>query len=164
MNVPILLTLFSLATHSVFADAPRAVKQDLVSSPITRVYKKTDALPKSVQTSLRTLFKQETLELADPTQPFQETHSLQIEAKPKQLPARRLRFAFETPKHFVVYYESGGMGRAGNALVFSSPGKANPSLVWGGVDFEYLDLAKTPQQLVERVRKNRLVDDKPFIW
>jgi hypothetical protein len=77
---------------------------------------------------------------------------------------RRLRFAFETPKHYFVYYELGHPWGSASAVVFSKDAHHRVKFLWGGVDSGWPDCAKTPKELGSRILRHKLQDDLPYIW
>lgn len=139
---------------------PTELRQDLEQPRIVRIDKSVAKLPAALKESLRRVFKQRKLSIADPGKPFRETDFI-VDAATDKLPARRLSLAFSTPRFYYVYYRSGGYGTAGNLLAFQ---RANEKykFVWGGV--ELADEPSTPQEVSKRVRQNSFDDSKKFEW
>jgi hypothetical protein len=86
------------------------------------------ALPASVRKALSDLFGSDTLEMADPGQPFQATDVMVM----PRLPARRLVAAGCSPDHCLVYYERGGFAHIHQIVLFSTTDAA-ARLAHGGV-------------------------------
>jgi len=86
------------------------------------------ALPASVRKGLSDLFGSDTLDMADPGQPFQATDVMVM----PRLPARRLVAAGCSPDHCLVYYERGGFAHIHQIVLFSTADAA-ARLVHGGV-------------------------------
>jgi hypothetical protein len=139
---------------------PAEVRQDLQQLHIVRIDRSVAKLPPELKNSLRRVFKQRSLSIADPGKAFRETDFV-VDAATDKLPARRLSLAFSTPRFYYVYYRSGGYGTAGNLLAFSR-GDGAYKFVWGGVEFA--NEPSTPQEVSKRVRENSFDDSKQFEW
>lgn len=160
----IMVAFIACVACSVWGEAPKKVVVSLTASPASQAIIRTRDLPRQIQLALARAFHQKVLYLADPKAAFQETDLVITKPGEKLLPTRRLLFGFAVGKHFVVYYESGGNGLGANALIFTTEREKLPSLVWGAVEVDYEHLAKTPTELIERIRGGRLIDDLPFSW
>jgi hypothetical protein len=101
--------------------------------------------------------------MANPGEEFQQTDVVVATPGRKQLPTRRLLFAFGTDTHFVVYYESVSAGLGANALVFLVHGGV-ATMAWGGVEVDYDKLARDPAELVNRICAGQLISDRAFLW
>jgi hypothetical protein len=155
------LQLAALLCFSTSGSAmPTEVRHDLQRPHIVRIDRSVAKLPQELKESLRRVFKQRKLSIADPGKPFRDTDFI-VTAAMAKLPARRLSLAFSTPRFYYVYYRSGGYGTAGNLLAFSR-GDGAYKFVWGGVEFA--DEPSTPQEVSKRVRQNSFDDSKKFEW
>jgi hypothetical protein len=84
-------------------------------------------LPLGVRDALQDLFGTNTLDIAEPGEPFRATD---VVVDPK-LPVRRLRLAACSMEYCIVYYERGGIAHTWHAAVFHwTP--AVTRLEWGG--------------------------------
>ena len=153
-----LAALLFLSTNGLAM--PIDVRQDLEQPHIVRIDRSVAKLPPKLKESLRRVFKQRSLSIADPGKPFRETDFV-VDAATEKLPTRRLTLAFSTPRFYYLYYRSGGYGTAGNLLAFAR-GDGTYKFVWGGVEFA--DEPSTPQEVSKRVRKNLFDDSKKFEW
>jgi hypothetical protein len=142
---------------SVFA-IPAEVRRDLEQPEIVRIDRSVATLPPGLKESLRRVFKQRKLSIADPGKAFREGDFI-VNAAMDKLPARRLSLAFCTRRFCYVYYQSGGYGTAGNLLAFAATAY---KFVWGGVEFA--KEPSTPQEISKRVQKNSFDDSKKFEW
>lgn len=158
------ITSFFVRVAPVLGKVPDAIKEELTTKPITQIMLQTDHLPVELRVALASSFNQKELFLANAGASFQETDAVVVEAGSKPLPARRLLFAFRTGPYYVVYYESGGYGLAASALVFSAAASGHYSLLWGGVERDYDKLARTPNELIERIARDKLLDNRAFVW
>jgi len=159
----ILVCMFGL-TSSLQAEVPQSILNDLSTIREERVCKTTQNFPPQIRRALARTFRQKKLEMADAGMPFQQTDFAIRRAGAPVLPTRRLIFAFETSRYFVVYYESIAVGLGANALIFRVNPSGHVTLVWGGVETDYANLAKSPHNLVRRLRLHKLIDDQPFMW
>lgn len=139
---------------------PAEVRKDIEQLHVIRIERSVANLPSELKESLRRLFKQRRLSIADSGKPFRETDFV-VDAATDKLPSRRLSLAFSTPRFYYLYYRSGGYGTAGNLLAFAR-GDGIYKFVWGGVEFA--DDPSTPQEVRKRVRKNSFDDSKKFEW
>jgi len=139
---------------------PAEIRKDIEQLHVIRIDRSVAKLPPELKESLRRVFKQRRLSIADPGQAFRETDFV-VDAAMDKLPTRRLALAFSTPRFYYVYYRSGGYGTAGNLLAFSRGGEAC-KFVWGGVEFA--NEPSTPQEVSKRVRKHSFDDSKQFEW
>jgi hypothetical protein len=146
------------------AKAPAKVVDDLSRARATDVATRVAQLPKPLRTALAKSFRQRALFIADAGQPFQVTDFIIIRPGQKELPFRRLIFAFRADRHFLVYYQMGGYGQSLSALVFSAPIRGRCEFIWGGVELDYEKPAKTPADLIRRIVRHKLMDHLPFYW
>jgi hypothetical protein len=153
-----------LICHVAVAAPPSSVRTELAHVATPPVITRVAALPPPLRRSLARAFRAPRLELASVGERVRET-DFHIVGDPEsdadaRAPYRRLIFAFETSRHYVVYYEHRAP-IAGTALAFTKD--RVPKFVWGGVDFDE-PWAKSPRALARRILRNRLIDDKPFYW
>lgn len=139
---------------------PAEVRQDIEQPQVVRIDRSVAKLPSQLKESLRRVFKQRKLSIADPGKAFRETDFV-VDAAMDKLPTRRLSLAFSTPRFYYVYYRSGGYGTAGNLLAFART-DGSYKFVWGGVEFA--NEPSTPQEVSKRVRQNSFDDSKKFEW
>jgi hypothetical protein len=139
---------------------PRGIEEELVRSKITRVDTSLKTVPPQLKVSLRHAFREKTLSIADKGQPFRKTDV--VDRKNEGLPTRRFALGFGTSRLYCLYYESGGMGLAGDLLVFAAEKDGSYRFVWGGVEFA--KEPSTPQEVIRRVRRRSFDDSKPYIW
>jgi hypothetical protein len=92
-------------------------------APLTTVA----ALPKGLKDELARLFREKSLQLADPGAPFNATDVV----GPKLLPFRRLIAAGCAGDHCLVHYEKGGFAHVYQVVVLSRQGDTL-RFVWGG--------------------------------
>ncbi len=147
-------------TASSLAMPPSEIMKDLERPQITNINKSLATMPSALKDSLRRLFEQRVLSIADVGRPFRETDVI-TDAGTAKLPARRLTLAFATPRFYYVYYRSGGYGTAGNLLVFGRKDAAY-KFIWGGVEFE--NEPTSPDEIIKRVRRKSFDDSKHFAW
>jgi hypothetical protein len=134
--------------------------EDFASAEIAHVLTRVAQLPSPLGDALARTFRKDTLSLADAGRPFRGD-CVVIEEAEARLPSRRLRFAFRTSRFYVVHYEAGGYESAAKTLVFSYPSRGSIPLVWGGVSWAP---AKTPAELIDRIRRGKLMDEPRTIW
>jgi hypothetical protein len=146
------------------ARAPSALVQELAHAPISDVSTRVAQLPSSLRVSLAKTFQQRHLYIADAGQPYQITDVVILRPGQRELPFRRLLFAFRAGTHHVVYYEMGGYGQSVSAVVFAASDSRSYRFVWGGIERDYERPAKTPAAVVHRIVRNELLDHLPFIW
>lgn len=158
----LIIVTFGLTCPSL-ARVPTSVRSDLCQKRQFEVVTRHERLPENVRLALRRAFQQRIFFMANPREKFQQTDVIVIKPGQKQLPTRRLLFAFRTSNHFVVYYESASAGLGANALVFLIDGN-EAKMVWGGVEIDHDKLAKNPAELVNRICKERLISDRAFLW
>ena len=153
-----------LGAEQAAARAPSALVRELVHAPISDVSTRVAQLSSSLRSSLAKTFGQQQLYIADAGQPYQVTDVVVVRPGQRELPFRRLLFAFRAGTYHVVYYEMGGIGQSVNAVVFAAPDSESCRFVWGGVERDYQRPAKSPAALVHRIVRNELMDHLPFIW
>jgi hypothetical protein len=144
---------------SAFA-IPAELRRDLEQPQVVRIDRSVAKLPSELKESLRRVFKQRKLSIADPGKAFREGDFV-VNAAMDKLPTRRLSLAFCTPRFCYIYYQSGGYGTAGNLLAFAR-GDGTYKFVWGGVEFA--NQPSTPREISKRVRQNSFDDSKKFEW
>jgi hypothetical protein len=151
-----------IATDLTIAAVPAAVMEDISKPRISQTFNSVSMMPPPLKRALADVFNQRTLELANPSAKLRGT-SLITEKNGRLPPMRRLRFAFETDRHYVVYYELGHPWRAASALVFSKNERGGVKFLWGGADIDP-NYARNPQELASRIRQHKLRDDLRFVW
>jgi hypothetical protein len=141
------------------ASVPPDVSRDLSDLHIVRTFPSVGALPLALKRALARGFVQPRLELANPGARYKEMSGITFRGDPEAgLPERRLRLAFETPQHYVVYYEMGHPWHAA-VLVFQ---KSPVQFVWAGGDMT-TPYANSPTQLRQRILQGKLFDGQ-FFW
>jgi hypothetical protein len=152
------LALFSAA--GVTATPPADVARDVSDLRIMRMLPTVSSMPSPLRRALARAFQQRRLEMANPGAWFRTTGSFTYAGDPDVgLPQRRLLFAFETPRHYFVYYEAAHPSHAA-ALAFR---KAPVEFVWGGADL-ITPYARSPQRLRARILRHQLLDDRHYFW
>ena len=146
------------------ARAPSAVVREFAHAPISEVSTRVAQLPPSLRVSLAKTFQQRQLYIADAGQPYQVTDVVILRPGQRELPFRRLLFAFRAGVYHVVYYEMGGYGQSVSAVVFAAPGSRSYRFIWGGIERDYQRPAKSPAAVVHRIVRNELMDHLPFVW
>ena len=147
-----------LVSSDAEAAAPREIINDLRHSDIVQTHRSVTDMPKGLRESLRTLFRQRSLHIADSHHPFRETDV--VTDATRGLPTRRLALAFATNRFYYVYYRAGGYQSAGKVMVFDrSRGYA---FIWGGAEFA--DDPPTPQRVIRRILSDSFDDDTRIIW
>jgi hypothetical protein len=123
-------TLLSLTAGAQAPDLTRAMPEALRAhiasetfTPLTTVA----ALPEGLKSELTRLFKDTSLQLADPGAPYQASDVI----GPELLPFRRLISAGCAVDHCLVHYERGGFTHTFAVLVLSRQGDTF-RVVWGG--------------------------------
>jgi hypothetical protein len=166
MKKVIILIFMALSAVSpnILSAVPRQALTDLANAREYNVVRTKSQLPSKLRHALAKSFKQKYLDMADAGKPFAQTDFAIRHSDASVLPTRRLLFAFGTPTYFVVYYESNDVGLGANALIFQISASGNATFVWGGVEKDYADLAKSPRDLVSRLQQEKLIDDRHFIW
>src|SRR5438477_12609860 len=114
------------------ARAPSALVQELAHAPISDVSTRVAQLPLALRASLARAFRQRQLYIADAGQPYQITDFVILRPGQRELPFRRLLFAFRAGTYHIVYYEMGGYGQSVSAVVFAAPDSRSSRFVWGG--------------------------------
>jgi hypothetical protein len=151
-------------TPKILPAVPKQILSDLAGTRQFQKLQTKHALPPTIRRELARCFKQKSLDLADAGMPFAQTDFAVRRADKPLLPTRRLLFAFGTQRHFVVYYESNAVGLGANALIFRILPAGDARFLWGGVEPDYANLAKSPRHLVDRLRREKLIDNQPFMW
>jgi hypothetical protein len=142
------------------AAPPADTARDISDLRIIRTLPTVSAMPSPLRRALARAFQQRRLELANPGARFRMTGSFTYAGDPDVgLPQRRLLFAFETPRHYFVYYEAAHPSHAA-ALAFR---KAPVEFVWGGADLT-TPYARSPQRLRTRILRHQLLDDRRYFW
>jgi hypothetical protein len=125
--------LLSLTAEAQSPDLTRAMPEALRAhiggetfTPLTTVA----ALPQGLKGELARLFKEKSLQLADPGAPYNATDAV----GPDPLPFRRLIAAGCAADHCLVHYERGGIAHTYAVLVLSRKGETI-RLVWGGAPY-----------------------------
>jgi hypothetical protein len=165
MKITCLIALLAISCpfHPTIARAPSSVSTELCRSRKLKIITRHEKLPGNVRAALAQAFQQQRLFMANPGEVFQQTDVLVIKPGRKELPTRRLLFAFGTETHFVVYYESVSAGLGANALIFLVQGGV-ATLAWGGVEVDHDKLAKNPGELLSRICAGQLISDRAFLW
>ena len=153
-----------LSATAADARAPSTVVEELRGAQVSDVATRVGQLPKPLRTALAQAFRERQLYIADAGQPYQVTDVVIVRPGERQLPFRRLLFAFRAGTHYVVYYQMGGYGQSISALVFAPHDAVRYRLVWGGVERDYDKPAKTPAELIRRIAQDKLFDHLPFLW
>jgi hypothetical protein len=154
----------ALGTARADARPPSALVQELAHAPISDVTTRVAQLPSSLRASLAKAFRQRQLYIADAGQPYQITDFVILRPGQRELPFRRLLFAFRAGTYHIVYYEMGGYGQSVSAVVFAAPDSRSYRFVWGGIERDYERPAKTPAAVVHRIVRDELIDHLPFVW
>jgi hypothetical protein len=156
----VLLGLALIASSDTSASPSPQVRQELANLQVVRSFPNVRTLPALLKTSLAKTFHQKSLALGNPSDLI--GGAVTYTGDPARFaPYRRLVFAFETPIFYIVYYQHGDPENAQSALIFSKRDKP-PKLAWGGADLQ--SAARSPQELVKRILKGKVWDDKPYIW
>jgi hypothetical protein len=142
------------------AAPPKGLISDLVGLAPNRGITSVGQLPPDLKLALAKTFDQKTLYLGDPNEPIGEEI---IVGGRRQYPDRRMIFAFQTPKYYVVYVEYRPPAVHASALVFERKNPASLRLVWGGVDLRMPPFAKSPGELARLIVAGKLREGQ-FIW
>jgi hypothetical protein len=153
-----ILSTLCAASHA-FAVSPE-IAEDLAKPKITRIDRSLAAMPANLKNSMKKVFRERKLSIADPGHPYLDTDFIVDPAKAK-LPARRLALAFATPRFYYVYYRAGGYENAGKLLAFKIVG-GRYQFAWGGAEFE--DDPRNPDEVIKRVRRHSFDDSKKIFW
>jgi hypothetical protein len=154
--------LVALRVHTS-ANPPKAIIDDLGYFQIQGEFRSVRSLPSALQRALAKTFQQDELWMASPKEPINTMRGIYAGLPNEKQPGRRLIFAFETDHFFYAYYEQAHPWSAA-ALVFSKSFGAKKPLIWGGADIRMPPYDRTPEQLRDRILKNRLDDSKIFFW
>jgi len=137
-----------IAVNVLGQSPPPAVIDQLGPDKSLNYVTKFSDIPKSVIDVMKTATRSSKLEMADKGGKWNATDAV---LEPN-LPFRRLIWAVETQKHFVVHYELSGVGYSTHFLVISPPGDdGKRKLEWAAVSFnknannlkKFLALAKS---------------------
>jgi hypothetical protein len=139
---------------------PKAFVSDLAEVSLNRGVTSVPELPPKLKLALAKTFGQRTLYLGNPNEPLGAEI---VFAGSPQHPDRRLIFAFETPKYYVVYVEYRPPAVHASALVFGKTKAGSLPLVWGGVDLRMPPFAKSPGELAKVIRAGKLREGRS-IW
>jgi hypothetical protein len=142
------------------ASPPRGLVSELAGAHLGRRMTSVKELPVQLKLALAKTFVQRRLYLGDPSQPIGAEI---LTAGAPQYPERRLIFAFETPKYYVVYIEYGPPAVHASALVFEKTKAESLRLVWGGVDLRMPPFAASPNELAKQILAGKLREGR-FIW
>ncbi len=151
----------SILEVGALASPPKTVVSDLAGASLGRRITSVQELPSQLKFALAGAFTQKTLDLGNPNQPIGAEI---VTAGTPHYPDRRLIFAFETPKYYVVYVEYGPPAVHASALVFDKTKSESLRFVWGGVDLRMPPFATSPGELAKRILAGKLRDDRGFIW
>jgi hypothetical protein len=154
------MIVLALCVATQVLAVPKEVNEDLRKPKITRVDKSVATMPSGLKKSLKDLFRQRVLAIADSGRPYRDSDFVLDPAKEK-LPTRRLALAFATPRFYYVYYRAGGYEDAGKLLVFRIM-DGTYKFIWGGAEFE--DDPTSPEEIIKRVRRKSFDDSKKFFW
>lgn len=147
-----------IASHVIAV--PSDIEKDLEKPKITRIDKSLATMPANLKNSMKKVFRERKLSIADPGHPYLDTDFIVDPAKAK-LPARRLALAFATPRFYYVYYRAGGYENAGKLLTFKII-NGRYEFVWGGAEFE--PDPSSPAEIIKRVRRKSFDDTKKIFW
>ena len=134
----IAICVWTIATQPSAA-LPEAVRTHLKQDRF-EIVTSIRGLPLGVREELQTLFRSDTLDIAEPGTAFRATDV----AAGSTLPTRRLVIAACSIDHCLVYYEKGGVARTSHAALFHWIPAAT-RLEWGG-------LAPAGLKTIEEVR------------
>jgi hypothetical protein len=133
MCVSVLAALLVMTRGSVSAQVRSGAR--LTSAEAAQVLtaecntvKTTGAFPEALKIAFRDATKLREFSLADPGENYQATDVI----TDRKLPWRRLVFAGQCGKYWVVYYERGGFAHSYGAVVFEPLSTRAMRLVWGG--------------------------------
>lgn len=143
-----------------WAAPPKTFVLDLAEVSLNRGMISVAELPPKLKVALAKTFGQRTLYLGNPDEPLGD--EILVVGSP-QHPDRRLIFAFQTPKYYVVYVEYRPPAVHASVLVFGKTSAKALPLVWGGVDLRMPPFAKSPRELAKLIRTGKLREGR-FIW
>jgi hypothetical protein len=152
--------LLCLSVHIASAAVPPEVMRDLAGPQVEKLITQVQNLPLPVQSALARIFHQSKLYLGNPNQPLGVELSLPGQA---DFPARRLIFAFESLKYYVIYFEVGPPAIHASVLVLNKRGRKSPRLVWGAADL-HRPFAEDRSGLVRRIASGKLFEHRTMIW
>jgi hypothetical protein len=156
------LCLAVLSTTTVTASLELIGKR-LHRLEVKHTWHSVSALPVSLRTALAELFRQRSLEMANPG--GQWAGNVSVIREGQRSPAgRRLLFAFETPDLYVVYLEYAPPAVHTAALIFEKNPTLRSVFVWGGNDSSLRARAKSPQELVRRIVAKQFDDEPGTVW
>jgi hypothetical protein len=122
-----------LSTNTFGQSKPPAVIDQLGPDSSLKYLTKVSEIPEAVIEVMKTAMHSDKLKMADKNGKWNVTD---VVTDP-DLPFRRLIWAVETQKHFVVHYELGGLGYSTHFLVISPPDtNGKRKLEWAAVCFE----------------------------
>jgi hypothetical protein len=142
------------------ASPPKAIVSDLAEVSLNQGITSVPELPPKLKGALAKTFGQRTLYLGNPNEPLGD--EILVAGRP-HYPDRRLIFAFQTPKYYVVYVEYRPPAVHASALVFGKTKAESLPFVWGGVDMRMPPFAKSPGKLAKLIRAGKLREGR-FIW
>lgn len=138
LNISAIVAALSfLSITSTFGQSkPPAVIDQLGPDTSLKYLTKVSEIPKSVVEVMTNTMHMGQLKMADKDGEWNVTDAV---TNPN-LPFRRLIWAVETQKHFVVHYELGGIGYSTHFLVISPPDEnGKRKLEWAAVSFNKAD-------------------------
>jgi hypothetical protein len=158
MKNTIAATLGLLIGISAFGQSPPpAVIDQLGPDKSLKYVTKVSEIPKSVIEVMKTATRSNKLEMADKGGGWNPTDVI---VNP-ELPRRRLIWAVETQKHFVVHYEQGGIGRSTLFLVVSPENDAGKrNLEWAVFS---LREAKNLKEFLLMAKSGRLIPSDSLV-
>jgi hypothetical protein len=140
MKNVIATVLSLLISFSAFGQSsPPAVIDQLHPDPSLTYVTKVSDIPDSVIEVMKTATGYDKLKMANKGGKWNMSDAV----LDPDLPFRRLIWAVEAQKHFVVHYEHGGIGYSTHFLVISPPGDdGKRKLEWAAVSFKKADNLK----------------------
>jgi hypothetical protein len=138
------------------ASPPKALMSDLTTTPLDRAITRVKDLPPRLQTALAKTFIQDKLYLGNPKEPI---GGELLVSGDRQYPERRLIFAFETLRYYIVYVEYGPPAVHASVLVFDKTIR----FVWGGVDLRMPPFAASPKEVAKMIKLRKFREGR-FIW
>lgn len=144
------------------ATVPKDIIASLSRDSVLRTWRIVAALPLGLKHSLEALFKESSLEIADPNTALSDT--FEIEGNEKPPPDKRLIFAFETSSFYVVYVEYGPPAVHYAVLIFRRDRLSSPKFVWGGTDLRPVQPVTSPSKLINSLSKGRFTYERGVIW
>lgn len=154
----IVATAIASASSEVI-NLPAEVKKDAERGDIGQVYKSVASLPPGLKESLRKIFRQKRLLMAEPDAQIRETDV--VTAADAQLQTRRFVVGFSTRRFQYIYYRAAGYENAGKLLIFVRHGSYYQR-VWSGVEFNTDPM--NPSDVLARVRHRAFDEKKDFFW